>query len=192
MSVFEKYWGRILLAGESVPLNFSAFRLDGEQPESNFRSDAGANNCNCCDYFTFDKGGDLILIEDTRLLKTIEAKRNEFKILQSTSTEFKNEYLENVIVMENVVKVYGSLFILYRWLILNKCLSGASSVSDPNTPIQFWLVANDFEMGAEKAWDRYKVIIQNALYGRLGQNFLKCVEVLPKDKFLKKMKKLKE
>ena len=125
-------------------------------------------------------------------MKTIEAKRNEFKLLQDASTEFRNEYLENVIVMENVVKVYGSLFILYRWLILNKCLSGVSSGNSPNAPIQFWLIANDFEIGGEKAWDRYKVIIQNALYGRLGQNFLKCVEVLPKDKFLKKMKKLNE
>ena len=192
MSVFEKYWGRILLAGDSVPLKYSAYRLDDEESKLNVKADARANSCNCCDHFIFDKSADLILIENTRLMKTIKAKQNEFKLLQSTSTEFRNEYLGNAIKMENVVKVYGSLYILYRWLILNKCLSGASSVSDPNTPIQFWLVANDFEMGAEKAWDRYKVVIKNALYGRLGRNFLKCVEVLPKDKFLKKMKKLKE
>ena len=192
MSVFEKYWGRILLAGESDPLNFSAYRLDDEESEPNVKTDARANSCNCCDHFIFDKCGDLILIENTRLMKTIKAKRNEFKFLQDASTEFRNEYLENAIKMENVIKVYGSLYILYRWAILNKRLDCTPSGRGPRASVQFWLVANDFEAGGEKAWDGYEAMIQNALYGRLGQNFLKCVEVLPKDKFLKKMKKLKE
>ena len=192
MSVFEKYWGRILLAGDSVPLKYFAYRLDDEESEPNVKADPRANSCNCCDHFIFDKSGDLILIENTRLMKTIEAKRNEFKLLQDASTEFRNEYLENAIKMENVVKVYGSLYILYRWAILNNCLGCVPSGRGPRASVRFWLVANDFEAGGEKAWDGYQAMIQNAIYGGLGENFLKSVEVRPKHKFLKKMKKLNE
>lgn len=192
MSVFNKYWGRILLAGDSDPLKHSAYRLDDEEPEPNVKDDARANSCNCCDHFTFDKSGDLILIENTRLMETIEAKRNEVKFLQDASTEFRNEYLENVIKMENVVKVYGSLYILYRWAILNNCPGCVPSGCEPNASIQFWLVANDFEVGEEKAWEHYETEIENALRGRLGHNFLKVVELLPRAKFLKKMEKLNE
>ena len=145
MNIFFKYLKPIHLAGDLHPMSSSANRLDGTGKECNLRADAGANNCNCCDYFTFDKYGNLILIEDTRLRATIQAKKGELKFLRDAPEELKDQYIKHVIVTENVVKVYGSLFVLYK--LLNMRLNSSSSEMFPSIEsIQFWLVANDSEL----------------------------------------------
>ena len=181
MNIFFKYLKPIHLAGDRQPTSSSAYRLDGTGKECNLRADAGANNCNCCDYFTFDKYGSLILIEDTRLRATIQAKMGELKFLKNAPIELRDQYIKHVIVTENVVKVYGSLFVLYK--LLNIQLSSASTEVCPIIKsIQFWLVANDSELWAEKSWEHYKLVIENGLYGRLGHNFIRSVKVIRKDR----------
>ena len=161
-------------------MSSSAYRLDGTGKECNLRADAGANNCNCCDYFTFDKYGSLILIEDTRLRATIRTKKAEFHFLKDAPEE-RDQYIKHVIVMENVVKVYGSLFVLYK--LLNMQISSASPEVFPSIElIQFWLVANDSKRWAEKWWEHYSSMIRNGLYGRLGHNFIRSVKVIRKDR----------
>ena len=170
-------------------MRFSAYRLDGKQPECSLRYDAEVINCNCCDYFTFDQGGDLILIEDTRLMATIRAKRCEFDFLKNAPRILRDSYVEQNIVLENVVKVYGSLFVLFKFL--NKFLISSPTEICPNIhSIKFWLVANDFVPDEAMAWDHYHLKIQNGLYGRLGHSFIKCVEVIPKDKLSEKLRHL--
>lgn len=181
MNIFSKYLKPIHLAGDLHPMSSSAYRLDGTGKECNLRADAEANNCNCCDYFTFDKYGSLILIEDTRLRATIQAKKVEFHFLRDTPKELRDQYIKHVIVMENVVKVYGSLFVLYK--LLNMQVSSASSELFPSIEsIKFWLVANDSERWAEKSWEHYSLMIENGLYGRLGHNFIRSVKVVRKDR----------
>ena len=181
MNIFLKYLKPIHLAGDSHPMSSSAYRLDGTGKECNLRADAEANNCNCCDYFTFDKYGSLILIEDTRLRATIRAKKVEFRFLKDAPKKLRDQYIKHVIVMENVVKVYGSLFVLYK--LLNMQLNSDSSEVFPGIEsIQFWLVANDSERWAEKSWEHYKLLIENGLYGRLGHNFIRSVKVIRKDR----------
>ena len=180
MNIFLKYLKPIHLAGDSHPMSSSAYRLDGTGKECNLRADAGANNCNCCDYFTFDKYGSLILIEDTRLRATIRTKKAEFHFLKDAPEE-RDQYIKHVIVMENVVKVYGSLFVLYK--LLNMQISSASPEVFPSIElIQFWLVANDSKRWAEKWWEHYSSMIRNGLYGRLGHNFIRSVKVIRKDR----------
>ena len=181
MNIFFKYLKPIHLAGDSHPISSSAYRLDGTGKECNLRADAEANNCNCCDYFTFDKYGSLILIEDTRLRAIIQAKNAELKFLKDAPRQLRDQYIKHVIVMENVVKVYGSLFVLYK--LLNMRLNSNSSEVFPSIEsIQFWLVANDSELWAEKSWEHYKLVIENGLYGRLGHNFIRSVKVIRKDR----------
>ena len=127
------------------------------------------------------KYGNLILIEDTRFRATIQAKKGELKFLKDAPEEFRDQYINHVIVTENVVKVYGSLFVLYK--LLNMRLNSSSSEVFPSIEsIQFWLVANDSELWAEKSWEHYKLVIENGLYGRLGHNFIRSVKVIRKDR----------
>ena len=193
MNIFRKFLEPIHLSGDSNPMKILAYRLDGERRECNLRFDAGVSNCNCCDYFTFDRCDNLVLIEDTKLMATIRAKRSELDHLKNFQMSKINEeidrYVEHDIVLENVVKVYGSLFVLFKFL--NSLLICSSSEVCPDIrSIRFWLVANDFLLDESKTWEHYHLKIQNGLYGRLGHNFIESVEVIPKDKLLEKFSRL--
>lgn len=101
--------------------------------------------------------------------------------MKDAPRQLRDQYIKHVIVTENVVKVYGSLFVLFK--LLNIQLNSASTEVFPIIKsIQFWLVANDSERWAEKSWEHYRLVIENGLYGRLGHNFIRSVKVIRKDR----------
>ena len=187
MSIFNEYSEGIKLSGWSEPLDVEAYRFDHTGPEGNFRKDAGVGTCNCCDYFTFDRCGDLILIEDTQLNATIKNKkaeikdgRSDLKFLKRASKKKKTQYIVNHIKIENVVKVYGSLFVFYKFL--NKKLICQSIES-----FTFWLIAVDVGPKEIEALEHYKREIRSDLRSKLGREFVKDVELIPGNKLRDKL-----
>ena len=184
MSIFNDYLEVIKLSGKSEPLDYSAYRLDYTGSNGNFRADAGVGTCNCCDYFTFDKCGNLILIEDTQLdatindkFKAIENKEGEFSFLKAASEEMKLQYVVNYIVSENVTKVYGSLFVFYKFLNMNLDKVPEDFCRNMGS-LKFWLVAVNVEPNKSISSDNYKLKVRRNLRGKLGKKFIMEVEVI--------------
>ena len=101
--------------------------------------------------------------------------------MKDAPKQLRDQCIKHVIVTENVVKVYGFLFVLYK--LLNMQLNSNSSEVFPGIEsIQFWLVANDSELWAEKSWEHYKLVIEKGLCGRLGHNFFRSAKVIRKDR----------
>lgn len=195
MKIFDKYLEEIKLSG-LPPLDYSAYRFDSTKAEGNFRADAGVGTCECCDYFVFDKCNNLILMEDTHLMTTIERGRKSIEEMlkripeeERSLFELPKKFMTNYVVKENVVKVYGSLFVLYKFL--NEKFSCASSGTFQNIGFfRFWLVAVDVDEYNAKAWEYYKLEIRDGLRSRMGKDFIEEVELIPRDRLVDKLNSL--
>ena len=183
MSIFDKYLEKIKLSGKPELVDCEAYRLDHTGSVGNFRADAGVGTCNCCDYFTFDRCGNLILIEDTQLaatiknkLKAINDEKSELSFLKAASKERKLQYVVGYIVSENVVKVYGSLFVFYKFLNLNN--ESIDSIQNIES-FRFWLVAVNVGANPAMSYDSYKLNVRRNLRSKLGKKLVKEVEVIP-------------
>ena len=196
MRIFDEYLEKIKLSGRSEPIDCSAYRFDHTGSVGNFRADAGVGTCNCCDYFTFDQYGNLILIEDTQLNATIEDKLNviknekgELSFLRDASEEKKIQYVVSYIVSENVVKVYGSLFVFYKFLNMN--LNNASMDFPLSIKsFRFWLVEVNVRPDPSIPFDNYKARVRRNLRGKLGREFVKEVETVPEDRLKNRLIRL--
>lgn len=195
MSIFNGYLEEIKLSGKSEPLDCSAYRLDYTGSNGNFRADAGVGTCNCCDYFAFDRCGNLILIEDTQLdatindrLKAIENEKDEFSFLKTASKEMKLRYVVNYIVSENVTKVYGSLFVFYIYKFLNMNLDRVHEDFFRNMgSLKFWLVTVNVKPKESISSENYRLQIKRSLRGKLGKKFVMEVEVIPENRLRDKL-----
>lgn len=169
----------IRLSGDSDPLSCTAYRLDGTFPNPDLRRDASAGSCNCCDYFFFSGLGNLVLVEDTQLIFDIEQKQDAFKYL---GPRVRTRHIQKLICDENVLKVYGSLFVLYRFL--DRCATVDMGVNID--AIQFWLVVNDDQRGEARALDQLRLILRENILAKLGKAVISNVEVLTREVFIDK------
>ena len=131
----------VLLAGDAIPLDIKAYRMDGTSPGRNMRVRAGlGTGLSCCDYLHIC-GERRILIEDTRLGKTIADMQSEYNSLQPDQ---RNKFVRKRINRDICLKVYGSMLMLCRLDLW------------PDAPgCSFWLVMNDV---GEEAGGMAKVV----------------------------------
>ena len=182
MTLFRKYLEPIKLSGDPEALLYQAYRLDGTYPGPDLRRDASIGSCNCCDYFFFSVGGNLILVEDTQLASYIFGKEQEFNYL---SVNDKTTYIPKLICQENSLKVYGSLFVLYRYII--RC-SELKSVPEIDS-IQFWFVVNDADRCDALILERYDDELKQELSGKLGKTIVNEVVVMTRSDFVERCEK---
>ena len=179
MTIFDKYLESIWLSGDSNPLWCSAYRLDGTYPKPDLRRDASVGSCNCCDYFFFSCSGNLVLVEDTRLRTDIERKQSDFKYLERN---VRARHIEKLICDENVLKVYGSLFVLYRFL--KRC--APADMDFDIDAIEFWLVVNDDQHDEAYALDEVRSLLRDKLMAKLGKTIVSDVDVMTRSYFVQK------
>ena len=182
MTFFEKYLEPIRLSDDASPLLYQAYRLDGTHPKPDLRRDASVGSCNCCDYFFFSSCGNLILVEDTRLIAYTNEMEQKFNYLNVSD---RNSYIPKLICQENTLKVYGSLFVLYRYII--RCLE-LEPVPEIDL-IQFWFVINDAERRDSRVFNKYEKPLKQELSGKLGKTIVHEVVVMTKSDFIERCEK---
>ena len=182
MTFFKKYLEPIRLSGDSEALLYQAYRLDGTHPAPDLRRDASVGSFNCCDYFFFLLCGNLVLVEDTQLAAYIIGKKQEFNYLKVND---KTTYIPKLICQENALKVYGSLFVLYRFIIRSLELKLAPAIDS----IQFWFVVNDADRCDALILERYDYGLKQELSGRFGKTIVNEVVVMTKNDFIGRCEK---
>lgn len=179
MTRFENYIEPIKLSGDSQALLYKAYRLDGTHPKPDLRRDAAVGSCNCCDYFFFSMGGNLILIEDTRLIAYIRDRRQEYSYLNADDI---TTFISKLVCQENVLKVYGSLFVLYRFINQGTDLESMPKIDS----IQFWFVVNDADRSDTYVLDKYDEWLNQELSSKLGRTIVDKVVVMTREDFIKR------
>lgn len=141
MTFLDKYLEQIKVAGESLEGEaFEAYRMDGGRNKPDMRTDIGLGTCHCCDYFKIrirDQEEVVVLIEETRLNETVDNYKEEYKAI--VDEKKKKEFLIQRVRDENILKVYGSLFMLCHGRA--KCPELSDLVAGKKH--DFWLVASD-------------------------------------------------
>ena len=74
------------------------------------RKYVGLGSCQCCDYF-LHRNNDILLIEETRLFEREENLKQKYHYL---SDKHKREFVTKNLFDRNLLKVYGSLLVLYH------------------------------------------------------------------------------
>lgn len=104
------------------------------------RKDIGLGTCHSCDYFKIrirDQEEVVVLIEETRLMATLENYKEEYDAI--VDEKKKNKFLRRRVIDANILKVYGSLFTLCHGVTKYKALSDLVAGKKHD----FWLVASD-------------------------------------------------
>ncbi len=100
----DKYLMPITLAGYPLDNGVQAYKMDCTKDHSDMRKDVGLGTCNCCDFFQIHEGN-ILLIEETQLF-------DSFKDLKIQGLQ--NKEIIRRILLENRLKVYGSMLVLCR------------------------------------------------------------------------------
>lgn len=179
MTPFENYIEPIKLSGDSQALLYKAYRLDGTHPNPDLRRDAAVGSCNCCDYFFFSVGGNLILIEDTRLIAYIKDREREYKYLNTSDI---TTFVPKLICQENALKVYGSLFVLYRFINQGIDLESIPKIDS----IQFWFVVNDADRSDTYVLEKCDEWLNQELSSKLGKTIVDEVVVMTREDFIER------
>lgn len=153
-----------------------AYRMDGGNAEKpDMRRAIGLGTCHCCDYFTI-RGGDVILIEETLLMKTISNYKEEYNAMIPAPQ--KETFFNRKICSENTLKAYGSLLVLCRWSAKYKEISESIDGKQHN----FWFVASDVETGDDEiAFDGIADRLLQDLRSTLGKPIIGDVKILTPD-----------
>jgi len=114
----------IEVAGKTI--SEEGYKMDGNDVPD-MRIHAGMGGCRCCDYF-IENGKSVVLIEETRLLETIENLKEE-----------PVDRARAIIRDENVLKVYGALLVLCR---MAANFPGFQKITQTRK-FHFWLVVSD-------------------------------------------------
>ena len=144
--------------------------------DDDMRTDIGLGTCHCCDYFTIRTRNEeevVVLIEETRLMATVENYKEEYKAI--VDEKKKKELLIQRVRDENILKVYGSLFTLCHGAA--KCPELLDLVAGKKR--DFWLVASDSDDVDDAPADEYinEEIFEN-LQSMLHKDLIGEVKVL--------------
>ena len=137
-----------------------AFRMDGRDAPD-MRKAVKLGDCNCCDYF-YPKGGNIIvLVEETHLTETLLRIQDGFNAAPAPVSEASQaEYINNRVMWENRLKVYGGMLVLQRFAA--QCDEVAALLRGKK--YQFRLV----DMGTVERTDKLEL---NNLRNKLFANF---------------------
>lgn len=120
-----------------------------------------------------------MLIEDTQLRADIKRKQNDFKYLENDA---RARHIEKLICDENVLKVYGSLFVLYRFLY--RCATADMGLNIDS--IEFWLVVNDDQQGEAHVLEEFRSLLRDNITAKLGRTIVSDVDVMTRKFFVEK------
>lgn len=189
MNSLRQFREQIEIADQPIGEEYMAYRMDGgrrkrpggtRSKRPDMRLKIGLGTCHCCDYFTIH-GNTVLLIEETRLLETIENYKSKYDSMLEGNE--KDRFIYGRIREENTLKVYGSLLVLCRWAAQHNELANFTSGKKHN----FWLVVSDAE--ADDARFRDLDHIQSvlaSLRSTLGSDLIGEVEVLTRSQFKSK------
>jgi len=171
MIALEEFLEPIELAG--TPLNYQAYRMDGNTPSPDMRKDVGLGTCNCCDYFVLSKEGAVVLIEETELMAQIKGLKDEYNYLRGTNqTEFVTKYIRQ----ENRLKAYGSMLVLCRLAAV--CKDAKDMLQTKK--YKFWIVVSGMYSTEDARFFRnLKNPLLNELKSVLTGEIVDSVEILP-------------
>lgn len=173
----------IEIIGQPIGEEYTAYRMDGApSSKPDMRLEIGLGTCHCCDYFTVQENS-VILIEETRLLMTIENFKIKYEFIQKEVE--KEELIYERIREENTLKVYGSLLVLCHWAAQHKEIATTIKQKKHN----FWLVASDSEEDDDsgRTMSHIQSLLEN-LKSTLGSKLFGNVEVLTLSQFKRKLK----
>jgi len=174
MKSLEQFMETIKVADESIGDEYTAYKMDST--DNDMRKMAKLGTCHCCDYFLLKKDF-IILIEETRLLETVENIRSKYSYLEK---KHRDEFVNVCIRQEMELKVYGAMLVLFR-------------LSEHHLKIQkkkyhLWLVASKIENPEEKIlFDNLKDALRTVLRGNLSKTVLDNVHVFSSDKLRDKL-----
>ena len=147
---------------------------NGEK-KPDMRTEIGLGTCHCCDYFkvrTRDKKEVVVLIEETRLVKTVENYKEEYDAM--VDEKKKGEFWMRKVLDENILKIYGSLYALCHGAAKYKELSELVVGKKHD----FWLVASDGDEYVAFADDLDEGQIRQELRGLLSKDLIGDVKLL--------------
>ena len=176
MTLLDKYLEQIEVADESLEGEaFKAYRMDGGRNKPDMRKDIGLGTCQCCDYFkirTRKQKEIVVLIEETRLMETLENYKEEYDAM--VDEKKKNEFLMRRVIDANILKVYGSLFTLCHGRA--KCPELSDLIAEKK--YDFWLVASDGDEHNARADELMRDRIHQKLQSMLKKDLIGEVELL--------------
>lgn len=178
MIILANFLEPIEAANKPLDKNCKAYRMDGTSPR-NMRETVGLGSCNCCDYFT-SKDNIVILIEETQLTKMIKRLKNEYGYIKSSD---QKEFVNNYILQENKLKVYGSMLVLCRLC----AVCNYAKFLLKNKKYDFWLVASGpYKKGDSRVFSNLENRLSGSLKGSLGK-MINAVKVIPASKLVAKL-----
>ena len=171
MISLKQYHEVIAVAGHPIKGKHKAYKMD-DYSGTDMRIKVGLGACHCCDYFV-EAEGTIVLIEETRLLDTVQAIKQKYRYLDG---KYKRDAVVKGIVQEMQLKAYGAMLVLCR--LAAECPDVKKLVANKN--YQFWLVVSEVEEGDSVFVLNYiEDRLPNALKGTLGKELLHCVDIIP-------------
>ena len=172
MTSLDQFFEPIEIAEKAMAEGYRAYKMDRDK--NGMRNFVGLGECNCFDYFLSHENS-IVLIEETRLEKSIQHQRRMYPYL---SDEDKEDFAFKRTREEIRLKAYGSMLVLCR--LTEKCHDVKKLFQ--NKKYCFWIVASDMNAGDIKAFDNLRDDSLDMLRGALSKELVDTVELLsPED-----------
>ena len=184
--MLDRFLKPIQAADGSLAGPCRAYRMDDTSPDSNMRRTAGLGECNCCDYFVFNRRT-VFLIEETRLPDTVKQLRNEYHYLEENHQQ---EFISKHVRQENRLKVYGSMLVLSRLALEFEDFKDILHTGNERKKYRFWLVVSGMDRADAKIWfQNLQSRLLQELRSVLAKETVEAVEIIPFDRLAAKLEK---
>ena len=179
--MLDRFLEPIEMAGDPLGDGYQAYRMDGHS-RPDMRIDVGLGTCNCCDYF-LSGSNTVVLIEDTRLIDSMQSYKERYNYIPD---EHLNQFVDEQVVQENKIKVYGSMLVLCR--LAAKYPEARNMLQPQEKKYEFWLVTSDIDIETTEDMlqlDSKKDLLFNGLRSVLTGKLLHNVAIIPSSDLLK-------
>ena len=178
--MLDRFLEPIRVAGESLGEGYQAYRMDGHS-RPDMRIDVGLGTCNCCDYF-LSGSNTVVLIEDTRLIDSMQSYKERYNSIPDE--HLINKFVDERVVQENRIKVYGSMLVLCR--LAAKYPEARNMLQPQEKKYEFWLVTSGIETTEYMLQlDNKKDLLFNGLSSVLTGKLIHNVDIIPSSDLLK-------
>ena len=166
----QSFWEEVKLSGQPVLQNCYAYRMDGD-PHIGTMVHLGT--CKCCDYFVICEPDRVLFIEDGQLGYRIKYLRNKYNFRKRDD---RDDFVQEEIIEEHLLKAYGSLLILCRLNLLHQT---EKALLQGKNNYEFWVVSTDTNQpGYAYLFDRIKTRLIKRLKNIFPSQLMCKVKVL--------------
>ena len=184
--MLDRFLEPIQAADRSLAGSYRAYRMDDTSLDSNMRRTAGLGECNCCDYFVSNHRT-VFLIEETRLPDTVKQLQNKHDYLKE---DHKQKFINECILQENRLKVYGSMLVLSRLALEFEDFKDILHTENERKRYRFWLVVSGMDRADVKIWfQNLQSRLLQELRSVLAKETVEAVEIIPFDRLAAKLEK---